>query len=403
MKRIMLAIVVAAMTYIVGVAIVLAIFGQSISDYLRRVEFWAFIIIVVILAAIWNRFPKHTPVYIGKLVSMLLLAMGITLIFLANNMSLWHDPPWEPSVFGAGVSVTAIGMMLLTIFWSRSTKDTETTILSEHENQGTSSFKPTGVSMAKRLFRRHPELIFGLLATSILLVILIMFQTFLPSVLALDWKWIVVSAIPLLLALLIGGYIRVFKGFGIELEMRLEEPVSSMDLRATDALTSLTGIAKQRIADLERMSEDQKRKVGRLRFYASRRDYYDASVTLQYMRQLPNLEYFEIIRSNGAFMFFLPVSIFKIFGDISIDELGRFVDAMQEGRVLSVYRQEVIDTSVPADQSIVDVLEIVRRQGAETVAVTDDKGAAIGVIKSVDIERRIAAEVLLEARIKKRK
>lgn len=256
--------------------------------------------------------------------------------------------------------------------------------------------------MAKNILGRHTLLVYGLVATLVLLVIFILLQYFFPAVLNLDVKWIAVSVVPLLLALIAGGYVRIIKGFGIELETRIEEPIVSLDLRATDALTLLKGLEKQRIRDLDRLSKDQRKRIARLTFFSGRRGYYDAYVIAQYLYSLPNLEYFEILSRDGTFLCFLPTGLFKIEEEILKDELFQFVTALESNKILDLYSANAITFVVKTDQSIIDVLRMLRSYVLDLAVVTDINGTVVGIVKLSDIEKRIADEVLLARKLGKK-
>jgi hypothetical protein len=251
--------------------------------------------------------------------------------------------------------------------------------------------------------KRYMFPLLGLLATFVLLAIFSLLQHFLPSVLNLDIKWIAVATLPLLLALIFGGYVKVIKGFGIELEMRIEEPIISLDLNATEVLTSSPSIEKRYIEDLERLSADRKRKIARLRFISGRPNYYSFNAISAYIRQLPNLEYFEVIRPSGTFICLVPIYLFRENEEIQMNELTRFVNALQDNRIPRLYSQDITTFSVRSEQSIVEVLEMMRNQGQVIAVVLNSKGSALGLIKMPEIEKRISGEVLLEIKRKKQR
>jgi CBS domain-containing protein len=249
-------------------------------------------------------------------------------------------------------------------------------------------------------YKNHSEVAVGIILSIILLLTFFLLQTIKPSVLALDWKWIVVSAIPLIIALIIGGYIKSFKGFGFELETTLKEPLSFIDLAAAIALSAIGQTEKGTMRDLLQMDDIPRRKVARLRFILSKRDYYAENVIEDYMDYLPNLEYFEIIRSNGSFVCLIPISIFRTRRENNYNEIRLFVEALQNGTILDRFKQILIGNSIKADINILDALQIMREKRYELAAVVNNDRIAIGVIRSSDIEHQIAAVVLNQARIK---
>ena len=55
--------------------------------------------------------------YILLIVPIIVLSIGFMFISLAYLENLWEDPPFVPSVFGAGVSIIAIGLALVFAFY----------------------------------------------------------------------------------------------------------------------------------------------------------------------------------------------------------------------------------------------------------------------------------------------
>lgn len=250
--------------------------------------------------------------------------------------------------------------------------------------------------------KKYTVLLFGLLPTFVLLVIFAVIQQFLPSALALDVRWIAVAVLPLVVALIFEGYVKKIKGFGIELEMRMEEPVVSLDLKATEAFTPSPAMAKQDRRAVESLDTERKREIARLRFISGRREYYKSDAILDYIRQLPNLEYFEVIRPNETFICLVPISLFGEREHISQHELSDFVNALERNRIKDFYSHHIITLSVKLEQSIIEVLQTMRNQVTAVAVVLDSKGWALGVIKTSDIEKRISDEVLLEIKRKKK-
>jgi len=400
-RRILFYLLLAVFVYLAGVQIVNALSGRPLFSDINTAYFWSGLVLVIILSIVFNLWPRKSREYAMAVVPFVMLAFGITLIFLSQVESLWTNPPWNPSVFGAGVSVSALGMAFLIAFWPRVSPKTNEISQNDRRHLHNSNPQLSKAQMAKNIHGRH-TLQYGLVATLVLLVIFILLQYFFPAVLTLDVKWIAVSVVPLLLALIAGGYVRIIKGFGIELETRIEEPIVSLDLRATDALTLLKGLKKQRIRDLDRLSKDQRKRIARLTFFSGRRGYYDAYVIEQYLYSLPNLEYFEILSSDGTFLCFLPTRLFKIEEEILKDELFQFVTALQNNKTLDLYSANAITFVVKTDQSIIDVLRMLRSYVLDLAVVTDINGTVVGIVKLSDIEKRIADEVLLARKLGKK-
>ena len=69
---------------------------------------------------------------------------------------------------------------------------------------------------------------------------------------------------------------------------------------------------------------------------------------------------------------------------------------------MDTYGPDAIAFTIKAKQSIVDVLDTLRSTGVEVAVVLDSEGAVSGVIRTSDIEKRIADEVILAVKRRKK-
>jgi hypothetical protein len=331
------------------------------------------------------------------------LGIGITLVFLAQFGQIWDKINWNPGVFGAGVSITALGFTLLVAFWPLRSIPSSDTPTTSRATLRTGSTKQTQISKILTEFsKKHPIVILGFIATLIIFIMLLLLQYFLPSMLQLDVKWIVVACLPLIIALIVGGYIKEFGGFGITLKTTMEAPITSLDLKAQEVLVSLEGTPKDTIAALDRIGLERRRKITRLQFSVSRPAYYDVEAIASYMRALPNLEYFEIVKPRGLFVCLLPIWIFYRLRELDFLGLERFLSALMEDRVLDMYSDYLITDTVTPKQSLISVLEVLRSKRVDAAAVVGPTGAVLGLVRTSDIEKRITDEVIFEAKRKKK-
>jgi len=65
---------------------------------------------------------------------------------------------------------------------------------------------------------QHTSLAIGAVISIFFLVTFLTFQYNQSEMLKLESRWLLVAGVPLLAALIVGGYIKSFKGFGVELE-----------------------------------------------------------------------------------------------------------------------------------------------------------------------------------------
>jgi uncharacterized integral membrane protein len=106
----------------------------------------------------------------------------------------------------------------------------------------------------------------GIIVSVLLLVLFLLLQQNDSKMLNLEIKWLVVASIPLILAILRSNVIQKFKGFGIELETRLQESVGRINLASVNALADLPHDEKQSLWYLENLPEPKRIQTQRLIF-----------------------------------------------------------------------------------------------------------------------------------------
>lgn len=244
------------------------------------------------------------------------------------------------------------------------------------------------------MLEKHSFLIFTSLFSLALLVILLYLQSKESKVLALDSKWLIIAGIPILIGLFGGGYIHKFKGFGLELETLLENPIGEINLIATDVLHDIPGDEKGSLIYLDQLSLKEKAEVQRLSFVSERRSYYSEFGIAQYIEQLPRLEYIEVKKDNGVFLSLLPFQVLMQGDQPSHNKIGEFIKALEEDRLKAKFPDDVITDSVKIADSVIDILPKVRSSRQGVVPVISDKGFLVGIITTQAIEKRIADEVI---------
>lgn len=103
-----------------------------------------------------------------------------------------------------------------------------------------------GVSAVIIQFRRNSSVSWACVVSIVLLLVFCILQAIQSSVINLPAQWLWISVLPILLALVVGGYIGKFKGAGFEFEpgMRLlpyAQPTSSPN---QEGKTAATGIVR---------------------------------------------------------------------------------------------------------------------------------------------------------------
>ena len=227
-----------------------------------------------------------------------------------------------------------------------------------------------------------------------MLILFLWLQSCNSEILKLDVKWLIVSGLPILIALLLGGYIHKFKGFGIELEASLHNPIGRESLIATDIIQCIQGAEKGSLDHLTQSLFSRRNDYKRLSFILGKKDYYNDYVIEQYINRLPHLKYIEIKRHNGRFICLLPVSSFKINNETDSDKIKLFIRAIEENRFTAIFQDEVITDRVREDDSLIKVLPKVRASKLGILPVISKQNILIGIITTQIVEKRIADEVL---------
>ncbi|MCP3684827.1 MAG: CBS domain-containing protein [bacterium] len=246
----------------------------------------------------------------------------------------------------------------------------------------------------KNIFREHTLLFIGIGLTTVLLAIFIILQYKEAEILKLETKWLFVAGVPLLVVLIVGGYIRSFKGFGIELEARLKNPISTLGLKAAEAATKVPGDEKGSREHLEMLTRTSRQQISRLSFIEGQKNYYNITVVRDYLIELRNVKYIEVRESNGEFICLIPVKRFKYQNEWSTDTIDQFIHAIENREVLTEFANHAITLTVDGDESILNVLKTMRKSRKTIAVVTSEEKHFMGVIEVRDIEKRIADEVI---------
>lgn len=245
-----------------------------------------------------------------------------------------------------------------------------------------------------RLWSQHTALVIGAIVSITLLGIFLFLQYNDSSVLNLESRWLMVAGVPLLAALIVGGYIKSFKGFGVELEARLSKPVTSIELTATEAMVEVAGDEKRSIDYLHRLSQKDRRKISRLVLVQGRIDYYQPYALNSYLHELKGLKYIEIRNQQGKFVALMPISEFKQKTEINNNLLSEFIHILEESQILQRYSRTLITTHITQDTGIIEALKVMRHNRVQQLVVLDENGIFQGLLMASSVEKRIVDYVL---------
>jgi hypothetical protein len=236
----------------------------------------------------------------------------------------------------------------------------------------------------------------GVLAFTLLVVFFVL-QADYSGLLALDVKWLVVAAVPLIIALLKSDIIESFKGFGVELKVRLREPVGRISDPLTSAMMNLPGDEKRSDQYLRNLPRDTRRQIARLTFVQGRPGYYSPQVIALYVRQLPNLEFMEVVTEQRKFIALLPASGLRyIENDVEVNmgTVNRFVEALATKKVTSEFRDVVITKTISDDERLLTAVPLARNSRANTLVVVSQAGEFLGIVTVRMLEHKITNDVL---------
>lgn len=249
--------------------------------------------------------------------------------------------------------------------------------------------------------KKSTILIIGTILSLLLLIIFGVLQEKEAKFLTLSNQWIVLSIFPIIVALFVGGYIAKFKGFGVELESALKASVStSIELKATDALSDIPGDEKQSLSYLENMSKEKALSIKWLVFEYGRKNYYSPYAIREYLTKLPNLEFIEVQTKESKFICYIPIKGLKGEGNFieynqfDMEKIQRFVNAIENKKVLQAFSDLAISLVVKSSNSLIEVLKVMRDEQVDMAAVVSDSGRYLGVLFSRDVERKVANAVL---------
>ena len=262
----------------------------------------------------------------------------------------------------------------------------------------------------KNFYKKHVFLFWGGGISIILFLFFLLLHYYQSDVLKLETKWLIISGIPILIALIGGGYIKSFKGFGIELEAQLRNPLKQFDLFAKDAIKDLPQEAKETESYLNSFDTDTVLNVQRLTFYINKKNYYNSYVIEKYIRKLPNLKFFEIADEDNKFIGLLPIRIFRKVEyydlntyeeetDINHTNLDKLVNAINQGNILESFANTIITEVVNEHETLIDILPKAKNSRHGILAVISNKSRLLGIIDKKSIESKIAEEVL-KARVR---
>lgn len=241
-------------------------------------------------------------------------------------------------------------------------------------------------------------LLSGLISFLLLLIFLIM-QYYDFKVLKLDVKWLIVSGLPILIGMFLSGIIKSFKGFGVELEANLSEKIEINLIRTVESYPS-PEITKSSLGVLHDLPLKKKKEIKRLQFIYGKKEYYDTNVINEYLRNLTELKYIEIIDDTGKFIALLPAKVIKHNDNSIYEKLRLFIKSI-ENRNIHYYFKEMITDTINKDDSLIQAYKKFKDSkqgklpyGDQILPVIDNNFRMIGLTRRLKLADKISEQVV---------
>ena len=256
--------------------------------------------------------------------------------------------------------------------------------------------------MIKNAIKNHPLVLICVTFSFVLFILFLAFKSQAYNFMDLEIKWLIVAGIPILFALIFGGYVKSFKGFGIELEANLKDTLPSALIISFDSLVENSYvIRKESVSRLNNLARLRKDKTTRVRFILGFDEYYDTYAIMHYFESLRNLSFIEIVNEKNQFLYLIPISDFKSQNAFSDDQISQLITALARKEILT-YFPGAIDDAVEVNDSIIGaykkIIESYKSSGRETrsyyLPVVNDKKIMVGVVYRQKLEAKIAEEVV---------
>ena len=251
------------------------------------------------------------------------------------------------------------------------------------------------IGLEDTMFGQYRTILLGGAASVIILAVLLALQQSGSSFLSLESRWLLLAGVPILVALIVGGYVYKFKGFGIELETRLRNPLGTSTLQAIDALEPAPGAEKESLSILDNTPTDELARIKRLTMVLGRGGYYDPNAVKEYINRLVSLQFIEIRNPKGAFRCLIPISVIRRDHGLYLEgAIERLVNSVGKSTVLSEFATEAVTDHVNVTDRLIAVLPKVRESKYGWLPVLTAHRVLAGIITRSSVESRIADEVI---------
>ena len=237
----------------------------------------------------------------------------------------------------------------------------------------------------------------GFVGSAGLLVALLVTQVCAPDVLKVDTGWLAIVVLPLLVALLIAGYVRSFKGLGLELESALREKVPALARgeAAQVPLDADTAVGKLGPEDLARLRQEHAQRCPERLVLRKRQNVrYVGDLIRQYLDAFPSVQWIEIQHEDGTFEALLPVEVLGQHMHWSTEAMSEF-ESWLNRRELGSLGAKLITRSISDTASVTDAIRMHLESGLNYLPAISSARRLTGVVSisrvTDDLMRRLVS------------
>ncbi|HEY5464032.1 MAG TPA: hypothetical protein VIJ95_12300 [Hanamia sp.] len=235
-------------------------------------------------------------------------------------------------------------------------------------------------------------LLIGCGSTLLIIIALFIIRAYKEDWLDINIQWIGIAVLPLILALIVGRFIKKFSGFGVELELASDEPLSSTT-GIVEFIQYIFPEEKDSLRYLQSLPTDKKRKTNVLLFRTGKKNYYQTYIIQDYIRQLPNIKYFEVTDSKGKFKSISLVDRSLLLIEYENNVLQSFVRAIEENRINNIVLETTTEL-IFLSETAIEVYKKINSSGKSFIAVVDKENNLIGVVLKTRLEKYFSELVL---------
>lgn len=247
---------------------------------------------------------------------------------------------------------------------------------------------------------KNNNILWSGIASTCLLILFFTLKLRESPILDLDFKWIAVAGVPLLIGLLYSGIIKNFKGFGIELETHFSNTVKEVEIIGKLETLDSPDISKESLEKLYPLSEGEKNQIQRLKFEMGKKNYYNDTVISEYFKMLPNLKFVEIINTKGQFICLIPHYSFKNNQEeLDKGQLEKFISAIENGTVIEDFQQSIVSHLTESDSISFAYKKIINSKKGnilddQFLPVIDSSSKMKGLVSKRNLEEKISRQVV---------